>query len=182
MVKTVSIHGAEVRCAQGKPKYSQMEVERRWLADESFSKVIQDNAFFNITDKYYPDTRTRLGKFLDPATGKGIYKLTKKYGISNPPYDFITSIYLNEKEYILYDSLPGWVLEKARYQYVDGEDSYCIDIFSKALEGLIIAEKEYASPQEVEDSKTPNFAVQEITGVIKYTGYQLAKFSHQNGG
>ena len=89
----------------------------------------------------------------------------------------ITSIYLPEDEFaILATSLHGTKIMKLRHRLepIDGV-SLIIDEFQGDLEGLILAEAEFNSAQELAAYPGPSFSIREVSDDPRFTGAQLVR-------
>jgi CYTH domain-containing protein len=155
-----------------KPKYAWVERERRWLCSRlPEERVVRREA---ITDLYIEGSRLRLREARPLEGGEPIRRLTKKGDLS-PERRVITTIYLSEAEFALFQDLPGRVLRKTRH-YLPGstpEHAVAVDRFD-AYEGLLLAEVEFASDAAMQAYPAPEFALREVTHEARYTGGQLA--------
>jgi CYTH domain-containing protein len=147
-------------------KYARFELERRWLLER-----LPDGADAGslIYDRYIEGTRLRL-RHAEPPHEQ--FKLSQKEAPAPPDYSrtVITTIYLCREEYDVLASLPARELRKRRHHV----DRYSIDVFEGELEGLILAETEFASEDEMRAHPMPAFAVREVSDDIRYTGGALA--------
>lgn len=86
----------------------------------------------------------------------------------------LTSIYLSPEEFRLLSALPGRRLRKTRYSLgkIDGADVF-VDVFEGPLSGLIMAEAEFESMGAMDNFPMPDFAYEEVTDDIRYTGGRL---------
>lgn len=142
------------------PKYSLLEIERRWRVDLS---VLEDLSLGNpieIEDLYIEGTRLRLRRM------GGTYKLCKKYGATEPGIEPITNIYLTDTEYQTFKALPGHRVKKQRYRIAGGS----LDVY----ESLAIFEIEFASAEEAAAYLPPAFVAEEVTGQEEFSGASLA--------
>lgn len=64
-----------------RPKYSLLEIERRWLVDLARVGSLVGLPFKRLEDAYWPGTRLRLRQVIDPD-GRTAYKFGIKYGKS----------------------------------------------------------------------------------------------------
>ena len=153
-------------------KYAKIERERRYLLHELPADFSLDAAHSIIVDRYIRNARFRLRRMTSSMTGESIYKLTQKFAhTANLAAVQITNTYLNEREYALFAQLPADELHKRRYRYGD----WVIDVFEGILTGLILAEQEVASDEELASMVMPAFAVADVTEELRYTGGELAK-------
>ena len=148
-------------------KYSAIERERRWLC-RGLPPGLSDHGS-RIEDLYIDGTRLRLRamRALDGSTTA--YKLTKKVDLS-PDRRRITTIYLSEDEHALMARLPGAALSKVRRRV----GPVSVDVFEGPLEGLVLAEAEFASDEEMVTFPHPEFAECEVTEDVRFTGARLA--------
>jgi CYTH domain-containing protein len=147
-------------------KYARFELERRWLLDQLPEGAGEGHL---IVDKYITGSSLRLRRVeSDPPQ----YKFTQKEAPAPPDYakTTITNIYLTPDEYELLGVLPGRELRKNRHHL----GRYSIDVFGGYLEGLILAETEFASEEEMRAHPIPDFAVRDVSGDVRYTGGWLA--------
>jgi CYTH domain-containing protein len=89
----------------------------------------------------------------------------------------VTSIYLLEQEFaILATSLRGLHVKKVRHrlQGLPGIEML-VDEFERELQGLIIAEAQFNTADELATFPTPDFAIREVTDDPRFTGAHLAK-------
>lgn len=154
------------------PKYSILEVERRWLVDEA---LLPDPALLDkqiITDFYIDSTRMRLRKIELPD--RVHYKLCKKYGRSSPFAEPITNIYLTKEEYDLFARLPGKKLIRERVLFVDQGKRYNINtiIFGN---GPTIAEAEFPTEEKAEQCQPPAFCVEDVTQNSAFEAVRFAE-------
>ena len=105
-------------------------------------------------------TRMRLRKIRLLPSGQYIAKLTQKY--APDPADFsrtmITNIYLSAAEYEVFSLFEGNEIRKNRYPYEYEGRKYSIDVFVGPLWGLILAETEFATDEEMASLTKPDFA------------------------
>ena len=89
----------------------------------------------------------------------------------------ITSIYVPEEEFaILASALKGTRLTKIRHRlHAQPGVSMSVDEFQGELAGLVLAEAEFETSEELSAFPTPPFAIREVTDEQQYTGVSLAK-------
>ena len=157
-----------------KPQYMSVERERRWVCREvPRERVLQTEA---ITDLYVTGTRLRLREARPIDGGAPMLRLSRKADV-DPHTRLITSIYLPEEEFaVLAASLPGVRVKKLRHrlQRLPGV-AMLIDEFRGELDGLIIAEAEFDTPEQLASFTMPDFAVREVTDDPRFTGGYLVK-------
>ena len=98
-------------------KYSREEIERRWLLNSQSLPNLTELEMWEVTDKYFEETRLRLRRMYSPKTRKEVYKLCKKYGKTSDISEPITNLYLTNAEHTLIDQIPGIELRKRKYEY-----------------------------------------------------------------
>lgn len=149
-------------------KYARYELERKFLLGR-VPEGLEDDA--QIYDRYIERTSLRL-RWVEHPGGRVEYKLNQKASPFPPNYGVmtITSVYLSEAEYEVLSGLPAHELRKRRYHL----DGYSIDVFEADLAGLLLAEMEFTSEEEMEAHPLPDFAVREVSADLRYTGGSLA--------
>jgi CYTH domain-containing protein len=154
-------------------KYARVERERRFLL-RSFPEAPPAVWVREIEDRYFPGTRLRL-RFVRAAgsPAETEYKLTQKI-----PFDergavqgLITNTYLSQIEYELLAQLPGDVLRKTRHSV----PPLGVDTFGPPLDGLVLAEAEFATDDELSAFAPPDHMVSEVTADERFTGGRLAR-------
>src|SRR5262245_5330893 len=150
------------------PKYSQIEIERRWLVDLSAINL-QSTPYHIIEDLYIADSRLRLRRVSGP--NEITYKLGKKYGKRTPLSEPITNLYLTEGEYQRFAELPGYRTRKRRYSLQQGS----LDVYLEPNGGLAVFEVEFADEESAANFTPPHFATREITNEQELSGDSLAE-------
>lgn len=157
-----------------KPEYISVERERRWLCrDVPRELILRTEA---ITDLYITGTRLRLREARPIDGGASMLRLSRKADV-NPETRLITSIYLPEAEFqALAAVLPGIQIRKLRHRLQSSSDvSMLIDEFQGDLQGLIMVEAEFKTPELLTNFPPPVFAAREVTDNPLFTGGYLAK-------
>jgi CYTH domain-containing protein len=157
------------------PKYERVERERRFLLRELPPGLGVTDAHAQITDNYVTGTRLRLRKQRWPATNEWTLKLTQKFTPAPPDFSrtLITSIYLNEYEYETLSVFEANELRKNRYPYNHEGRRYSVDVFLGDLRGLILAETDFDTDEEMDSFALPPFAVTDVTREELFTGARL---------
>lgn len=160
-------------------KYARIEAERRFLLNKIPDTLSVEEPFHRIIDRYIPGTRLRLRRIESPSGETLVFKLGQKY--QAPDLDahqtLMTNIYLDEAEYDAMAALCGSTIIKHRYPYHYAGNDYSIDVFEGNLLGLVLAEIESHSENDISTLPVPEFAVREVTGDPQFTGGELAKLS-----
>jgi len=152
------------------PKYSVVERERRFLVDPTLAPALDPTTARLIEDRYLPGTGLRLRRVTAPD-GSVVYKLGKKYpgtGLSSRP---MTNIYLDAAEYDVLAALSAAVVIKRRHDVGGG---FAIDVFERALAGLILAEISADDDAELAAIAVPSWCTVEVTEDVAYAGGTLA--------
>lgn len=155
------------------PKYAKVERERRFLLN-GFPDKVDVIRIRRITDRYIDGTSLRLRKQSD-GDGPTVFKLTQKIAAPGPgaQQGFITNLYIDENEFRILAQLPARQLTKTRHSV----PPFAIDVFEGELEGLVLAEIEFASPAHADALKIPWFAVREVSSDNRFTGGRLVRAS-----
>ena len=153
-------------------KYAAVERERRWLcAGLPDLPVVRAEA---IKDLYVDGSRLRLRRATPVGGGEAILRLSKKADLA-PDKRLITTLYLTEAEYALFEGLPGRVLRKTRHYYAAEGATLSVDRFEGPLAGLFLAEAEFADDAAMAAFPHPHFAIREVTDDPRYTGGELVR-------
>ena len=151
-------------------KYARHEHERRFLlAELPAGHPIRTVA---IHDRYITNTRLRLRRWQQtkPSEEAPVFKLTQKVPAASGGSGLITNTYLCESEYDVFATLPAAALSKTRHSIAP----LGVDVFAGELAGLLLAEIEFDTAEELQSFAVPEFAVAEVTGDPRFTGGQLA--------
>src|ERR1051326_8789060 len=161
------------------PKYERVERERRFLLDRLPEGLDLKADHAQITDNYITGTRLRLRKVRWPATNEWTLKLTQKYTPSPPDFSrtLITSIYLDEYEYETLSVFEANELRKNRYPYEHEGRTYSVDVFLGDLRGLILAETDFDTDEEMDSFTPPPFAARDVTREEMFTGARLVSLT-----
>ncbi|MBD0831130.1 CYTH domain-containing protein [Aestuariibaculum sediminum] len=149
-----------------------VEIERKFLVksldfkDIAFKKTRIIQGFLN-TDKART-VRVRIRGEQGFLTVKG---LSSKDGLER--FELEKEITKAEAESLLKICEKG-VIDKIRYEVLSGNHTFEIDEFFGDNQGLIVAEIELQSKEDI--FETPEWLGKEITGEIKYYNSQLSKY------
>ncbi len=160
-------------------KYERVERERRFLLRELPAGLSLADEHAQITDNYITGTRLRLRKSRWVPTNEWTLKLTQKYTPRPPDFSrtLITSIYLSEYEYEVLSVFEANELRKNRYPYEHAGRRYSVDVFLGDLRGLILAETDFDSDEEMDAFPPPPFAVMDVTRDEMFTGARLVELT-----
>jgi CYTH domain-containing protein len=154
-------------------KYARVEIERRFLLAgvPDGEDVLAVN---QIDDRYLDGTRLRLRRMVQDG-GPTLLKLTQK--LPDPGGDgrqgALTTLYLSEDEYAALAVLPAATLSKSRLSIAP----YGVDVFGGHLDGLYLAEAEFASAQDAAALRPAAFCHAEVTADRRFTGGELVRAS-----
>lgn len=160
-------------------KYAYIERERRFLLLAPPLDLALEGEYCRIIDRYIPDTRMRLRRMEAPDGRVLAYKMTQKFVCEGQPAHqcMITNIYLEAHEYEKLNCLTGKRLIKRRYPYWHEGIRYSVDLFSGPLRGLVLAEVERPTDNDLLRLPAPSFAVAEVTADRFFTGGRLVQLS-----
>jgi CYTH domain-containing protein len=128
-------------------KYGRYEIEKKYLL-KALPKELP-TSFIDLQDTYLESSSLRL-RIVRSETGEIISRnLTKKEKVPDrdQSISIMTTIYLDQNELDILGRLIGAVIEKRRYFTETGDRRVSIDVFKRALEGLILAEVEFKDEQ-----------------------------------
>jgi len=154
-------------------RYTSVERERRWLCREVPTERIARSE--RINDLYVTGARLRLREARPTNGGEPMLRLTRKNDV-DAHTRLITSIYLPEDEFsVLAKSLSGLRIQKVRHRLEPLDGVYVVvDEFLGALSGLVLAEAEFQTQEELLAYTGPSFAVREVTQDGRFKGVSLA--------
>ena len=150
------------------PKYSEVEIERRWLVDLS-AVDLSSAPCREIDDLYIAESRLRLRRVF--GSGELTFKLGKKYGKRTALSEPITNLYLTEAEYRRLSELPGARTRKRRYTLERG----AVDVYAEPNAGLAVFEVEFEDERAARTFAPPPFVKREITNESAFSGVSLAE-------
>jgi CYTH domain-containing protein len=162
-------------------KYARVERERRFLLREMPEPLTRASEHVQIWDNYITGTRLRLRKIRTPLTKKWTLKLTQKYTPAPPDFSrtVITNTYLSAAEYEVLSVFEGNEIRKNRYPFEYEGRKYSIDVFLGGLWGLILAETEFESDEEMRAFTPPPFVALEVTNDETFTGGSLVELTFE---
>jgi len=147
-----------------------LEIERKFLVNGDFSG--QADSYSRIVQGYICADKDRTVR-VRICGDKGfltIKSASNERGWSR--YEFEQPISVTDAEELLKLCLPG-VIDKVRYWVKVGEHIWDVDVFHGDNEGLIVAEIELQSEDEI--FELPEWAGEEVTGDPKYYNAMLSK-------
>ena len=153
-------------------KYARIERERRFLLARVPDDVVATPARL-IEDVYIDGTRLRLRR-ITASDGAREWKLAQKLALDSGR-TIITNIYLSRAEFERLAVLPGRRLVKERRHCVAVGCRFGVDAFRAPLDGLVLAEAEVATDEQLHALPVPPFAHCEVTDCIELSGAALAR-------
>jgi adenylate cyclase len=146
------------------------EIERKFLVKDGYKQFAFTNT--RITQGYLSSVperivRIRINGDRGFVTIKGVSNLS---GMSR--YEWEKEIPINEARELLALCEPG-IIDKSRYLVQSGKFTFEVDEFYGENEGLVIAEVELSSEEELFD--IPLWLGKEVTGDKRYYNSKLAK-------
>ncbi len=146
------------------------EIERKFLANEGYKQFA--NTYTRITQGYLSSVperivRIRIRDERGYITIKGVSNLS---GLSR--YEWEKEIDVNDARELLVLCEPG-IIDKTRFLVQVGKFTYEVDEFYGENRGLVIAEIELSSEEELFD--IPVWLGKEVSGDQRYYNSRLAK-------
>ena len=156
-------------------KYGKYEYERIYLLENNCLIGKNIRVIKKIKDKYIEGTNLRLREVVESNDIK--YKLTQKEKLSPTKQGIlkINTLYLSKTEFDKLNILEGVEIKKERHIIQIDQLKIGVDKIILDKECLFIAEVEFETELEMNDFSMPISNIMEITGELKYSGYELAK-------
>jgi CYTH domain-containing protein len=156
-------------------KYARVERERRYLLPDLPEGLTRADPHLQITDNYITGTRLRLRKVREPRTNKWTVKFTQKFA-PNPEdlsRTIITNTYLNVLEAETLSVFNSNEIRKNRYYFEFEGRKFSVDMFLGDLFGLVLAEVNFVTDEELDRFAKPAFALADVTDDPLFTGGRL---------
>lgn len=155
-----------------------VEIERKWLIKEEdipYDLNGDKVEVYDIQQTYLcfdPEMRVRNynnGESFEYTmktnmTSDGLVRDEVNIDITKEQYDNL----IKKKE--------GNTIHKTRYQFYDKGEIIAIDIFHGDLDGLAYMEIEFASKEESDNYKDPDWVIKDVTDDINYKNGHLARY------
>jgi CYTH domain-containing protein len=108
-------------------------------------------------------------------------KLTQKYAPAPPDYSrtIITNTYLSAAEYAVLSVFEANEIRKNRHPFEHEGRKYSIDVFLGGLWGLVMAETDFETDEEMDSFPLPSFAVRDVTNDELFTGGKLVELTFE---
>lgn len=163
-------------------KYARIERERRYLLADLPEGMTRADHHLQITDNYITGTRLRIRKVRDPRTNKWVVKFTQKFAPN--PTDLsrtvITNLYLNATEAETLSIFGANEIRKNRYYYEFEGRRFSVDMFIGDLFGLVLAETNCETDEELDSFATPSFALADVTNIELFSGGKLSELKYED--
>lgn len=162
-------------------KYARLERERRYLLADLPEGLSRAEHHLQITDNYLTGTRLRIRKVRDPRTNKWIVKFTQKFAPepSDLSRTLITNLYLDATEAEVLSVFEANEIRKNRYYFDFAGQRFSIDMFLGDLFGLVLAETEFDTDEEMENFALPPFAIADVTDNEMFSGAKLSQLRYE---
>jgi CYTH domain-containing protein len=147
------------------------EIERKFLVEST--DFIKESVTHNRIVQGYLNSNPERTIRIRIKGSKGYLTIKGKGNESGTTrFEWEKEITLSEAEALLQLCESG-IIDKTRYEVSFGKHTFEVDVFSGENEGLIVAEVELTSENEVFES--PNWLGQEVTGDKKYYNSYLSE-------
>jgi len=147
------------------------EIERKFLVEST--DFIKESVTHNRIVQGYLNSNPERTVRIRIKGSKGYLTIKGKGNESGTTrFEWEKEITLSEAEALLQLCESG-IIDKTRYEVSFGKHTFEVDVFSGENEGLIVAEVELTSENEVFES--PNWLGQEVTGDKKYYNSYLSE-------
>jgi len=153
-----------------------IEIEKKWLIDKT--KIPYDLSKaekFEIEQTYIsfsPEIRVRKINNGEEYTFAVKTNMTSDGLIRDEMENTIT-----EEEYNnMIKKKEGNTIYKTRYQFLEDNILYAIDIFKDDLEGLAYMEIEFENKELSDEFETPSWVIKDVTADVRYKNGHLAKY------
>lgn len=165
-------------------KTSQTELRRVFLIENLPAPLTRASRHLQIFDNYIENTRLRLRSVRAPETKTWTWILQQRAPLEDLSKWKISEIYLNETEHQAFEIFEGREVKtnervetneirKNRYFFDFNEKEIKIDLFLGELWGLILAEINFETAEEMRAFEVPPFFVLEVTQNKFFVGENL---------
>lgn len=156
-----------------------IELERTYLVTE-LPADLKDFPFKEILDIYLPEASDH--PVLRVRKNGERREITKKQPLTegDASQQDEQTIILSDAEFQALRTVRGKQIRKLRYAYPYGQHTIEVDVFQDALSGLVLADVEFSTLDELEQFQTPTWFSSEVTRVQFLAGGMLAGKSFQD--
>lgn len=158
----------------------EIEYEKTYLA-KSLPKGLKNYVNFNVIDAYFPENRDVLAQ-LRVREKRWRFEITKKVPIwgDTVSAQVEETIPLNELEWKELQKASKKIVEKVRYKIdIDWREAE-IDVFMWDLEWLVLIDFEFLTKEEMDEFKTPDCCLADVTEELFIAGSELAGRSYED--
>ena len=153
-----------------------VEIEKKWIIDkENIPYNLSNSEIIEIEQTYIsfsPEIRVRKINGGEEYTFAVKTNMTSD-GMIRDEMEY----YITEEEYNnLITKKEGNTIYKTRYQFLDGDYLFEIDIFSGELEGLAYLEIEFENQEEANNFEMPSWVIKDVTSDLSYKNGYLARY------
>jgi hypothetical protein len=161
-----------------------VELRRVFLLENLPEPLTRASRHLQIFDNYIENTRLRLRSIRSPETKEWVWILEQRFLLEDSGRWGISKIHLDENEHRAFEMFEGREINKNekvqtneirknRYFYQGGERQIEIDLFLGELWGLVTAQINFQTAEEMSKLETPPFAILEVTDNEFFTGKNL---------
>lgn len=165
-------------------KTYRIELRRVFLLENLPELLTRSSSHLQIFDNYIENTRLRLRSIRSPETKEWKWVLEQRFSLDGSGQWAVSEIYLDENEHHVFESFEGREIQKNeriqtdeirknRYFYESSGWQFEIDLFLGELWGLILAQINFQTAEEMRELEAPSFAVREVTGNEFFSGRNL---------
>jgi len=165
-------------------KTYRIELRRVFLLENLPEPLTRSSSHLQIFDNYIENTRLRLRSIRSPETKEWKWVLEQRFSLDGSGHWAVSEIYLDENEHGVFESFEGREIQKNeriqtneirknRYFYESSGRQFEIDLFLGELWGLILAQINFQTAEEMRELEAPSFAVREVTGNEFFIGRNL---------
>ena len=160
-------------------KYARIERERRYLLADLPEGLTRADPHLQITDNYITGTRLRLRKVREPRTNKWTVKFTQKFAPNAEDLSrtVITNTYLTALEAETLSMFNANEIRKNRYYFEFEGRKFSVDMFLGDLFGLVLAETDFDTDEELDRFSKPPFAIADVTDDPVFSGGRLSELT-----
>jgi len=156
-----------------------IELEKTYLAKE-LPKGLKNCEFKEIIDIYIPKSSEHPKLRIRKKGNK--FEATKKKPVSDGDASRLEeqTIILTEDEFSAFQKLDGKKVRKLRYYYNCNGRTAEISVFQDALKGLVMIDFEFATIEEKDNFKMPDFCLADVTQEVFLAGGMICGKSYED--
>jgi len=150
-----------------------IEIERKFLIDSAIIETLNNGQ--SIQQGYVPTRQNTTVRIR--IKGATAFLTLKGESLGASCSEFEYAIPVSDAKAMLGEFCTGTLVEKTRYEIVDGDHLWEIDVFSGHNEGLVVAEVELK--HEGEHVNLPAWVREEVTGDPRYYNSNLLDYPYK---